>query len=102
MKNINALLITLFAASIIQAQNSQINNPSKKVEEQKPSSDTVYYAAYEIKYKNGMFQMVQYPYQDNIYDNLGGKYRHKVERIDTIQYKVAWKDLNCYWSQLDP
>ena len=48
------------------------------------------YNSYFLKYKNGQTQTLQYEYQYNFYRVIDST---KIERIDTLQYKVHWKDL---------
>lgn len=89
------IIIGLYGQSI-EKSPSKIDEPNKVI------ADTAYYSSYEIKYKNGMFQIVHYPYKDNVYENVGKEYSNMIESIDTLQYKVGWEELDSYWSKENP
>ena len=53
--------------------------------------DTNLYNTYFVTYKNGQTQTLQYEYLYNFYGVIKSS---KVSTVDTLQYKVLWKDLN--------
>jgi len=53
--------------------------------------DTNLYNTYFVNYKNGQTQTLQYEYRYNIYRVIDSA---KVDHVDTLQYKVLWKELN--------
>ena len=53
--------------------------------------DTNLYNTYFLTYKNGQTQTLQYGYRYNFYGVIDSS---KVSTVDTLQYKVLWKDLN--------
>ena len=53
--------------------------------------DTNLYNTYFVNYKNGQTQTLQYEYRYNIYRVIDSV---KVDHVDTLQYKVLWKELN--------
>lgn len=53
--------------------------------------DTNLYNTYFVTYKNGQTQTLQYEYRYNFYRVIDSS---KVSNVDTLQYKVLWKDLN--------
>jgi hypothetical protein len=53
--------------------------------------DTNLYNTYFVTYKNGQTQTLQYEYRYNFYRVIDS---NKVSNVDTLQYKVLWKDLN--------
>jgi len=53
--------------------------------------DTNLYNTYFLTYKNGQTQTLQYEYLYNFYGVIDSS---KVSTVDTLQYKVLWKDLN--------
>ena len=53
--------------------------------------DTNLYNTYFVTYKNGQTQTLQYEYLYNFYRVIDSR---KVSTVDTLQYKVLWKDLN--------
>jgi hypothetical protein len=53
--------------------------------------DTNLYNTYFVNYKNGQTQTLQYEYRYNIYRVIDSS---KVDHVDTLQYKVLWKELN--------
>ena len=53
--------------------------------------DTNLYNTYFVTYKNGQTQTLQYEYRYNIYRVIDSA---KVDHVDTLQYKVLWKELN--------
>lgn len=54
-------------------------------------SDTNLYNTYFIVYKNAQTQVLQYEYRYDLYRMVDST---NVDRIDTLQNKVLWKDLN--------
>ena len=53
--------------------------------------DTNLYNTYFVTYNNGQTQILQYEYRYNFYRVIDST---KVSNVDTLQYKVLWKDLN--------
>jgi hypothetical protein len=62
-----------------------------EVEPQINLGDTNLYNTYYVNYKDGKTQTLQYEYRYNIFRVVDSV---KVDHIDTLQFKVLWKDLN--------
>lgn len=103
MKKINILILGFLAlvascstpkTTLIEKDDKIVVNITLPGEANPPQtnlSDTNLYNTYFIVYKNTQTQVLQYEYRYDLYRMVDST---NVDRIDTLQNKVLWKDLN--------
>ena len=103
MKKINILILGFLSlvtscsvpkTTLIEKDDEIVVNITLPGEVDPPQTnllDTNLYNTYFIVYKNDQTQVLQYEYRYDLYRMVDST---NVDRIDTLQNKVLWKDLN--------